>query len=72
MSNATDTPKRLKRTNHKRKSDPLMETSKSIAEQTRVFLESGGKIEKINSGVSGYRSGAAKKQIILSPEGNKN
>ena len=44
------------------------ETSLTIEEQTAAFLKAGGKIEKIESGVSGQQSMAANKNIKL---GNK-
>ena len=37
----------------KKKQPAAVETSESIAEQTRLFLQSGRKIEQIPSGVSG-------------------
>ena len=43
-------------------------TSQSIEDQTKAFLESGGKIEQINTGVSGQQSIAGPKHITL---GNK-
>lgn len=39
------------------------ETSASIAKQTAEFLESGGKIEIIQNGVSGQESVAGRKHI---------
>jgi len=50
------------------KKKPSTETSLSIEEQTRAFLESGGKVEYINAGVSGQQSLAGPKHITL---GNK-
>ena len=44
------------------------ETSESIAEQTKAFLKSGGKIQQITAGVSGQKSMAPNKHITL---GNK-
>jgi hypothetical protein len=52
----------------KKKQPAASETSQSIEDQTRAFLESGGQIEKINSGVSGQQSIAGPKHITL---GNK-
>ena len=40
------------------------ETSKSIEEQTEAFLKAGGKIEYVNSGVSGVQSVAARSRHI--------
>jgi hypothetical protein len=42
------------------------ETSASIAEQTALFLKSGGKIEEVPRGVSGQTSLAAKRHITIS------
>lgn len=50
----------LRRTSSK-KSAVASETSESIAEQTRKFLASGKKIEKVASGVSGQPSVKLKK-----------
>ena len=44
-----------------KKSAAASETSESIAEQTRKFLESGNKIEVIASGISGQPTLAARK-----------
>ncbi len=44
------------RTAAKVKAPPAVETSESIAEQTRRFLDSGNKIQYIKSGVSGQPS----------------
>lgn len=44
------------RTAAKVKAPAAVETSDSIAEQTRHFLESGNKIQYIKSGVSGQPS----------------
>ena len=52
----------------KKKQPAAVETSESIEEQTRLFLESGNKIEVIKTGVSGQVSMAANKHIKL---GNK-
>ena len=41
----------------KKKQPAAMETSQTIEEQTQAFLSSGGKIEQINSGVSGQGLG---------------
>ncbi|MBV1881183.1 MAG: hypothetical protein KUG82_06095 [Pseudomonadales bacterium] len=51
------------------KKSPSTETSLSIRDQTQAFLESGGEIEYINSGVSGQQSLAGPKHITL---GNSN
>ncbi len=52
----------------KKKQPAAVETSESIEEQTRLFLQSGQKIQVIQSGVSGQQSMAANKHIRL---GNK-
>ncbi len=45
----------------KKKQPAAVETSESIAEQTRAFLKAGKKIQVIQSGVSGQPSLAARK-----------
>lgn len=52
----------------KKKQPAAVQTSESIAEQTRLYLKSGKKIEVIKSGVSGQPSMAVSRQIKL---GNK-
>jgi len=52
----------------KKKQPAAVETSETIEEQTRLFLQSGQKIQVIQSGVSGQQSMAANKHIRL---GNK-
>ena len=52
----------------KKKLPAAVQTSESIAEKTRIYLESGKKIQSIESGVSGQTNTPAKKQISL---GNK-
>jgi len=52
----------------KKKQRSATETSQSIEEQTKAFLKAGGKIEQINSGVSGQQSMSGPKHISL---GNK-
>lgn len=49
----------------KKKTSNPVETSASIEEQTRAFLKSGGKIQYIDSGVSGQQSMAGNKHITL-------
>jgi hypothetical protein len=49
----------------KKKAPAATETSLSIEEQTKAFLKAGGKIEQIDSGVSGQQSMAGSKQITL-------
>ena len=49
----------------KKKQPAAVETSESIEEQTRRFLESGNKIQVIKTGVSGQASMAANKHIKL-------
>jgi len=49
----------------KKKPSGTTETSQSIEEQTRAFLESGGKIEHVNSGVSGQQSLVGPRHISL-------
>ncbi|MEM6579699.1 MAG: hypothetical protein AAF699_00430 [Pseudomonadota bacterium] len=50
----------------KKQQPAAVQTSESIAEQTRVFLKSGNKIDYIKSGVSGQASVAVSKQIKIS------
>ncbi len=45
----------------KKKQPAAVETSESIEEQTRLFLQSGNKIQQIPSGVSGQASLAVSK-----------
>ena len=52
----------------KKKQPAAVETSESIEEQTRLFLQQGHKIQVIRSGVSGQPSMAVNKNIKL---GNK-
>ena len=52
----------------KKKQPAAVQTSESIAEKTRIYLESGKKIQSIEPGVSGQTNTPAKKQISL---GNK-
>lgn len=49
----------------KKKQPANTETSQSIQEQTKAFLESGGKVSYINTGVSGQQSLAGPKHISL-------
>jgi len=49
----------------KKKQPANTETSQSIEAQTKAFLESGGKINYINTGVSGQQSLAGPKHISL-------
>lgn len=49
------------RTAGKKKQPAAVETSSSIDDKVKAFLEAGGQIEKIESGVSGQQSMAAKK-----------
>jgi hypothetical protein len=51
----------------KKKQPAATQTSESIAEQTRIFLESGKKIQYIKPGISGQQSPAAKKQAAAAP-----
>ncbi len=41
----------------KKKQPPAVETSQSIEEQTAAYIRSGGKIDQIDSGVSGQQGG---------------
>ncbi|PLW83075.1 hypothetical protein CWI75_06535 [Kineobactrum sediminis] len=62
------TPPKPQRAPAKKKQPAAVETSMSIEEQTQAFLQSGGEIQNIKSGISGQQggysarpSGAAKK-----------
>lgn len=50
------------------KTPSASETSESIANQVEAFLQSGGEIQQINTGVSGQQSVSGPKHITL---GNK-
>jgi len=52
-------------TTSKKKQPASVETTKSIEEQTKAFLAAGGKIQQIESGVSGQQSMAGPKHISL-------
>lgn len=49
----------------KKKQPAATETSSSIDDQIKSFLEGGGAIEQIKSGVSGQESMISRKQINL-------
>lgn len=59
---------RTKTTTSKKKSPAASETSESIEAQMEAFFAAGGKIDVIDSGVSGQTSVAGPKHITL---GNK-
>ncbi len=59
--------KALTRTAKKKEPDAV-ETSMSIEEQTKAFLQSGGQVEQVNTGVSGQIGIAGPRHISL---GNK-
>lgn len=65
---AKKAPAKPTRAPAKKKQPASVETSQSIEEQMKVFFKGGGKIEQINSGVSGQASLAGPKHISL---GNK-
>lgn len=44
------------KTTGKKKQPAAVETSLSIENKTKAFLEAGGNIEQVNSGVSGQQS----------------
>ena len=50
----------------KKKQPAAVQTSESIAEKTKIYLESGKKIQSIESGVSGQTNTPTKKHISLS------
>ncbi|WP_250658653.1 hypothetical protein [Alkalimarinus coralli] len=53
------------KTTTKKKPSAATATSQSIEEQTAAFLEAGGQIEHINSGVSGQESVSGPRHINL-------
>ena len=55
----------------KKKDTSANETSESIRLQTEAFLQSGGEIQYVNSGVSGQVSMKAPKHIILGNSSTK-
>lgn len=57
-----------KKASARKKDSPAVETSETIAEQTRLFLKNGGEIEVIASGVSGQPSLGGNRHITI---GNK-
>jgi hypothetical protein len=65
----TPTPKpKPTRAPAKKKQPAAVQTSESIAEQTKIYLASGKKIQYIEPGISGQSTTPTKKQISL---GNK-
>ena len=58
-------PRKLTRQAAKKKEPAAVETSDSIAEQTRLFLKNGKKIDVIESGISGQQAMAPRKHIKL-------
>lgn len=50
------TKKPALKTTGKKKQPAAVETSSSIEDKVQAFLKSGGKIEQVNSGVSGQQS----------------
>ena len=61
----TTAPERQKNTNSKRKQAVSGETHESIAAQTAAFLKNGGKIDKIQSGISGQQKLTGPRHISL-------
>ncbi len=62
-------PRKPTRAPSKKKQPAAVQTSESIAEKTRIYLESGKKIQTIEPGISGQPITPTKKHISL---GNKN
>lgn len=58
-------PKAQTRTQAKKSREVATQTSQSIESQTEAFLKSGGKIQKIDSGISGQNFMAGNKHIRL-------
>ncbi|AKH70194.1 hypothetical protein IMCC21906_02543 [Spongiibacter sp. IMCC21906] len=55
----------IKNSQSKKKPPAAQVSSEAIADQTAAFLASGGKIDQINSGISGQYSTTGSKQISL-------
>ena len=51
--------------NAKNSKDSAFETSESIAEQTRRFLEGGGVVQEINRGTSGIELVKGRRHITI-------
>ncbi|MGK0441951.1 MAG: hypothetical protein ACJA0N_001757 [Pseudohongiellaceae bacterium] len=60
-------PHKPHKTTGKKKQPAVVETSSSIEDKTKAFLKSGGKIEQVNSGVSGQQSMVAPKPKPVEP-----
>ena len=56
----------------KKKQPAATETSNSINDQVKAFLEAGGAIEQVKSGVSGQESMLGQKQINLNSKPKSN
>ncbi len=56
----------------KKKEPAAAETSLSIEEQTKAFLNAGGKVEQVNSGVSGQESMPPPKPFTISNKPKSN
>jgi len=56
----------------KKKQPAATGTSRSIDDQVKSFLESGGTIEQVKSGVSGQESTLSRKQINLNSKPSSN
>jgi hypothetical protein len=54
-------PAKAQRAPAKKKQPAAQETSASIAEQTAAFLKAGGKVDYVQSGLSGQPTMTAKK-----------
>ena len=65
QAQAKKTKPATRKSSSAKKQPAAVETSESIAEQTRAFLKSGNKIQQIQTGVSGQPSMAKNKHISL-------
>ncbi len=54
----------------KPKKDPVIDHRINLAEQVDAFLKSGGKVQKIPSGISGQTTTSGPRQIVLSHKNN--
>lgn len=50
----------------KPKKEPILDHRINLADQVEAFLKSGGKVQKIPSGISGQTTTSGPRQIVLS------
>jgi hypothetical protein len=58
-------PKKPLKVSQKTKQAAAVETHESIADQVSAFLASGGKIQQIDSGISGQKNLSGPRHIVL-------